>query len=65
MSISLILEGGGTRGAYTAGVLDVLAENNIFCQTIYGERAMPFPIYQSRIKEIMRFLLNMPVTSVI
>ncbi len=39
MSISLILEGGGTRGAYTAGVLDVLAENNIFCQTIYGVSA--------------------------
>ena len=39
MSISLILEGGGTRGAYTAGVLDVLAENNIFFQTIYGVSA--------------------------
>ena len=39
MSISLILEGGGTRGAYTAGVLDVLSENNIFCQTIYGVSA--------------------------
>ena len=39
MSISLILEGGGTRGAYTAGVLDVLTENNIFCQTIYGVSA--------------------------
>ena len=39
MSVSLILEGGGTRGAYTAGVLDVLAENNIFFQTIYGVSA--------------------------
>ena len=39
MSICLILEGGGTRGAYTAGVLDVLTENNIFCQTIYGVSA--------------------------
>ncbi len=39
MSIGLILEGGGTRGAYTAGVLDVLAENNIFFPTIYGVSA--------------------------
>ena len=39
MSIGLVLEGGGTRGAYTAGVLDVLAENNIFFQTIYGVSA--------------------------
>lgn len=36
MSINLILEGGGTRGAYTAGVLDVLAENHIFFPTVYG-----------------------------
>lgn len=36
MSIGLILEGGGTRGAYTAGVLDVLAENNIYFPVVYG-----------------------------
>lgn len=36
MSIGLILEGGGTRGAYTAGVLDVLTENNIFIPVTYG-----------------------------
>ena len=39
MSIGLILEGGGTRGAYTAGVLDVFAENNIFVHNIYGVSA--------------------------
>ncbi len=39
MSISLILEGGGTRGAYTAGVLDVFAENNIFFPDTYGVSA--------------------------
>lgn len=39
MSIGLILEGGGMRGAYTAGVLDVLAENNIFLSNIYAVSA--------------------------
>ncbi len=39
MSIGLILEGGGMRGAYTAGVLDVLAENNIFLPNIYAVSA--------------------------
>ena len=29
MKKGLVLEGGGTRGIYTAGVLDVFLENNI------------------------------------
>ena len=29
MSVGLVLEGGGTRGAYTSGVLDVFSENEI------------------------------------
>ena len=33
---ALILEGGGTRGAYTAGVLDVFIENNIYFDVTYG-----------------------------
>ena len=36
MSIGLILEGGGNRGTYTAGVLDVLMDNNIFFPTTYA-----------------------------
>ena len=61
MSISLILEGGGTRGAYWHKIIFSVRQFTAYLP----ERAMPFPIYQSRIKEIMRFLLNMPVTSVI
>ncbi len=37
--VGLILEGGGSRGAYTAGVLDVLTENNIFLPVTYGVSA--------------------------
>ena len=37
--IGLILEGGGSRGAYTAGVLDVLAENDIYLPVTYGVSA--------------------------
>lgn len=36
MSIGLVLEGGGTRGAYTSGVLDVLMEQNFEFPTVYG-----------------------------
>ena len=39
MSVGLILEGGGNRGAYTAGVLDVLAENDIYIQDTYAVSA--------------------------
>ena len=37
--VGLILEGGGSRGAYTAGVLDVLAENDIYLPVTYGVSA--------------------------
>ena len=35
----LVLEGGGMRGAFTAGVLDVLLENNIHFDYVYGVSA--------------------------
>ena len=39
MSVGLVLEGGGTRGAYTSGVLDVFSENEIQFRNIYGVSA--------------------------
>jgi len=39
MKIGLLLEGGGLRGLYTAGVLDVLMENNIKADGILGVSA--------------------------
>lgn len=36
MSVGLVLEGGGTRGAYTSGVLDVFNENRIVFPVVYG-----------------------------
>lgn len=36
MGVGLVLEGGGTRGAYTAGVLDVLGKEKIEFPTVYG-----------------------------
>lgn len=36
MSVGLVLEGGGTRGAYTAGVLDGFAEAGLEFGSIYG-----------------------------
>lgn len=36
MPIGLVLEGGGIRGAYTAGVLDVLAREAFPFSTVYG-----------------------------
>ena len=36
MSIGLVLEGGGMRGAYTGGVLDVLLEHGIEFPDVYG-----------------------------
>lgn len=37
--IGLVLEGGGMRGAYTAGVLDFFLDNNIFFTSCYGVSA--------------------------
>lgn len=39
MAVSLVLEGGGTRGAYTAGVLDVFAEAGLEFPSVYGVSA--------------------------
>lgn len=39
MSIGLVLEGGGMRGIYTAGVLDVFMENNINVDGVIGVSA--------------------------
>ena len=39
MKIGLVLEGGGMRGLYTAGVLDVLLDNKIFVDGIIGVSA--------------------------
>lgn len=36
MSIGLVLEGGGMRGAYTSGVLEVLLQNGIEFPNVYG-----------------------------
>ncbi len=35
-SVGLILEGGGTRGAYTSGVLDVFLREHVIFPTVYG-----------------------------
>ena len=39
MSIALVLEGGAKRGIYTAGVLDVLLENDLIADTVIGVSA--------------------------
>ncbi len=39
MSLALVLEGGAKRGIYTAGVLDVLLENNIIVDAVFGVSA--------------------------
>ena len=39
MKTCLVLEGGALRGIYTAGVLDVLLENEIPIDTIVGVSA--------------------------
>ena len=44
MKTGLVLEGGGLRGIYTVGVLDVLMEEELYPP----ERRMLFPTYQAR-----------------
>ncbi|MDF9867727.1 putative patatin/cPLA2 family phospholipase [Bacilli bacterium PM5-3] len=39
LNAGLILEGGGMRGAYTAGVLDCLIDNKIYFKNVYGVSA--------------------------
>ncbi len=36
MSVGLVLEGGGMRGAYTSGVLEVLLQNGVEFPSVYG-----------------------------
>ena len=52
MKTGLVLEGGGLRGIYTVGVLDVLMEEELFPDYAVGEyppeRRMLFPTYQAR-----------------
>lgn len=39
MKIGIILEGGGMRGLYSAGIIDAFLENNIYCDIIMGVSA--------------------------
>ena len=39
MKLALVIQGGGMRGAYAAGVLDVLMENEIWADAVYGTSA--------------------------
>lgn len=39
MKIGIILEGGGMRGLYSAGIIDALLENHIYCDVIMGVSA--------------------------
>lgn len=39
MKTALVLEGGGMRGIYTAGVIDILLENNIEVDAVFGVSA--------------------------
>ncbi len=36
---ALVLEGGGFRGIFTAGILEVFLENNLFFESVYGVSA--------------------------
>ena len=45
MKIGLVLEGGGMRGLYTAGVLDVMMEHRFLPDVVCGTSAgVPFGI---------------------
>ncbi|HOH67784.1 MAG TPA: patatin-like phospholipase family protein, partial [Bacilli bacterium] len=37
--VALVLQGGAVRGAFTAGVLDVLMENDLYFQYVIGVSA--------------------------
>lgn len=39
MTFALVLEGGAKRGIYTAGILDVLLENNVLANAVFGVSA--------------------------
>ena len=44
----LVLEGGGQRGIYTAGVLDVFMDNDIEVDGVIGEPYMDSPMWRDR-----------------
>jgi predicted patatin/cPLA2 family phospholipase len=39
MKLALVIQGGGSRGIYSAGVLDVLMKNEIWADAVYGTSA--------------------------
>ena len=51
---SIVMEGGGMRGLYTAGVIDVLMENEIYADSAVGRSEEFFAITKStaRIKDL-------------
>ena len=54
-SLGLVIEGGGMRGAYTAGVLDFLCKIKLEVDGVVGvsqEPPMPVTSYLSNLKEI-------------
>ena len=48
MKIGLVLEGGGMRGLYTAGVLDVMMDNHFMPDVVCGTSAgVTFGVYRN------------------
>lgn len=53
--VGLILEGGGMRGLYTAGILDYFMKKEFYAPYVIGVsmgHVMLHHIYQNKIKEI-------------
>lgn len=66
MSVGLVLEGGGTRGAYTSGVLDVLLEEKISFPSVYGisaERATRSAFWRASMGAILKSFTTISATS--
>ena len=62
----LVLEGGGMRGIYTAGVLDVFMENGIGFDGVMGvpqERSTAAPWYPARWAAVSAIIKNTAGTS--
>ena len=61
MKSGLVLEGGGTRGIYTAGILDVFLEYGIEFDGVIGVsagRSMAFLLYQNKKEEASVIIRN-------
>lgn len=56
MKIGLLLEGGAMRGLYTAGVLDILMENDIKIDGVLGVSAGALFGMNYKLKQIGRVL---------